>query len=80
MRAGAIMAASHERSGTHFIMNTLAVCFDYVSNQISTGISSTSFFERRTLFECYRPVPPTAIPLWSLLATNLSRQVTSQAG
>jgi hypothetical protein len=69
------MAASHERLGTHFIMNTLAVCFDHVSNQISTGISSTSFFERRTQFERYRPVPPIAIPLWSVLATNLSRPV-----
>jgi hypothetical protein len=26
-----IMVASHERSGTHFMMNTLAACFDYVS-------------------------------------------------
>ena len=27
-----IMVASHERSGTHFTMNALASCFDYVSN------------------------------------------------
>jgi hypothetical protein len=26
-----IMVVSHERSGTHFMMNTLAACFDYVS-------------------------------------------------
>jgi hypothetical protein len=26
------MVVSHERSGTHFMMNTLAACFDYVSN------------------------------------------------
>lgn len=26
-----IMVASHERSGTHFTMNSLAACFDYVS-------------------------------------------------
>jgi len=25
------MVASHERSGTHFMMNTIAACFDYVS-------------------------------------------------
>jgi len=27
-----IMVVSHERSGTHFMMNTLAACFGYVSN------------------------------------------------
>ncbi len=27
-----IMVVSHERSGTHFTMNALANCFDYVSN------------------------------------------------
>ena len=27
-----IMVVSHERSGTHFMMNTMAACFDYVSN------------------------------------------------
>jgi Sulfotransferase domain len=27
-----IMVVSHERSGTHFTMNALAECFDYVSN------------------------------------------------
>jgi hypothetical protein len=27
-----IMVVSHERSGTHFTMNALAACFDYVSN------------------------------------------------
>ena len=26
-----IMVVSHERSGTHFMMNTIAACFDYVS-------------------------------------------------
>ncbi len=27
-----IMVVSHERSGTHFFMNTMAACFDYVSD------------------------------------------------
>lgn len=27
----AVMVVSHERSGTHFLMNTLAACYDYVS-------------------------------------------------
>jgi hypothetical protein len=27
-----IMVVSHERSGTHFMMNTVAACFGYVSN------------------------------------------------
>lgn len=26
------MVVSHERSGTHFMMNTVAACFDYISN------------------------------------------------
>ncbi len=27
----AVMVVSHERSGTHFLMNTLATCYEYVS-------------------------------------------------
>jgi hypothetical protein len=28
----AVMVVAHERSGTHFLMNTLAACYGYVSN------------------------------------------------
>lgn len=27
-----IMVVSHKRSATHFMMNTLAACFDHISN------------------------------------------------
>ena len=29
-----ILVISHERSGTHFLINTIAQCFDYLPNQI----------------------------------------------
>ena len=36
----AVMVVSHERSGTHFLMNALAACYGYVSrplDQTSSG-------------------------------------------
>ena len=44
-----IMVVSHERSGTHFMVNTLAARFGYVSRlgSTSTGIASTSITSTR---------------------------------
>lgn len=46
-----IMVVSHERSGTHFMMNTLATCFGYVSNpwiDLDQHQFNINFFNYRT--------------------------------
>lgn len=47
-----IMVVSHERSGTHFLMNTLAGCFDYVSApwiDLDQHQFNINFFNYKTL-------------------------------
>jgi len=48
--AAPVMVVSHQRSGTHFMMNTVAACFGYVSNPwldtTATALKSTTSIRR----------------------------------
>ena len=47
----AVMVVSHERSGTHFLMNALAACYGYVSapwvNLCLPTVNSNSYYPPR---------------------------------
>lgn len=48
-----VIVASHERSGTHFLINTLALNFDFAPRHVDSDISSGADFYIRSSFQTF---------------------------
>jgi hypothetical protein len=48
-----VIVASHERSGTHFLINTLALNFGFAAKHIDSDITSGADFYIRSHFQTY---------------------------
>ena len=48
-----VIVASHERSGTHFLINTLALNFDFAPRHVDSDISSGADFYIRSRFQTF---------------------------